>query len=69
MHSQQFDTSINETWLDSTVADHEVDIDGYELIRKNRNRNGGGVAIYIRSSINFKSSSRYGAKRFGNNYR
>ena len=69
MHSQQFDTSINETWLDSTVADHEVDIDGYELIRKNRNRNGGGVAIYIRSSINSKRSRRYDAKRFGDNYR
>ena len=55
IHSQQFDTiSINETWLDSTVADHEVDIDGYELIRKDRNRNGGGVAIYVRSSINYK---------------
>ena len=55
MHSQQFDTiSINETWLDSTVADHEVDIDGYELIRKDRNRNGGGVAIYVRGSINYK---------------
>ena len=36
------------------VADHEVDIDGYELIRKDRNRNGGGVAIYVRGSINYK---------------
>ena len=55
IHTQQFDIiSINETWLDSTIANHEVDIDGHELIRKDRNRKGGGVAMFVRSSINYK---------------
>ncbi len=40
--------------LDDTVADHEISIRGYDIIRKDRNRNGGGVAIYIRSVINYK---------------
>ena len=40
--------------LDDTVADHEISIRGYDIMRKDRNRNGGGVAIYIRSVINYK---------------
>ena len=55
LQDQQFDViSINETMLDNTVADHEISIRGYDIIRKDRNRNGGGVAIYIRSVINYK---------------
>jgi exonuclease III len=41
---------INETRLDSSIYNSEVKIAGYDLIRKNRNRNG-GVAIYVRSVI------------------
>ena len=56
MHSQQFDIkSINKAWFDSTLAEHKVNIDGYELIRKDRNRNCVGIAIFVRSSINFKA--------------
>jgi hypothetical protein len=44
--------------LDDTVANHEVCIRGYDIIRNNRNRNGGGVAIYVRSVINY--IERYG---------
>ncbi len=40
--------------LDDTVADHEISIRGYDIIRKDRNRDRGGVAIYIRSVINYK---------------
>lgn len=59
MHRQQFDViSINETWLNSTIDDCEVNIDGYEILRKDRNdRRGGGVAIYVRNSINYKLRS------------
>ena len=31
-----------------------VSLDGYDVIRKDRSRNGGGVCIYLRSSINYK---------------
>ena len=35
---------ISESKLDKSVLDGEVFIDGYEVIRSDRNRNGGGVA-------------------------
>ena len=35
---------IAESKLDKTVLDNEVKIDGYELKRSDRNRQGGGVA-------------------------
>ena len=55
LQKQQFDViCVNETRLDATVPNHEVGINGYEIVRKDRNRNGGGVAIYLRTSINYK---------------
>ena len=42
---------ISESKLDETVLDGEICIDGYKLIRADRNRNGGGVACYIKSDI------------------
>ena len=43
--------AVTETFLDLTVDNAELEIDGYNLYRKDRNRHGGGVAIYIRSVI------------------
>ena len=40
--------SINETRLDSTVTDNAVCIDGYNVFRKDRNRLGGGVCLYVK---------------------
>jgi exonuclease III len=40
--------AINETKLDSSISDSEIYIHGYTIIRKDRNRNGGGIAIYIK---------------------
>ena len=45
--------SISETKLDETVQDEEISVQGYNLIRKDRCRNGGGVACYIRNDIHF----------------
>ena len=39
--------------LDLSVANHEIKINGYDVVRKDRNRHGGGVVIYTRSSINY----------------
>ena len=44
---------ISETKLDASVLNAEIDIDNYEIIRKDRNRRGGGVACYIRKDICF----------------
>ena len=46
--------ALNETRLDAEIDDTEVSISGYSLIRKDRNRNGGGVAIYIQNNIDYK---------------
>ena len=46
--------SVNETWLDESVSNDEINIDGFRVVRKDRNRNGGGIAIYIRNDLNFK---------------
>ena len=46
--------ALNETRLDETITDNMIDVDGYDIVRKDRNRNGGGVCFYLRSSINYK---------------
>ena len=46
---------ITETWLHSDIASNLFHIEGYEFIRNDREtRQGGGVAVYIRSDIPFK---------------
>ena len=42
---------LSETRLDSEITDNEVKIDGYNIFRRDRNRNGGGVAIYVKESL------------------
>ena len=52
MHEESFDLlSINETRLDDSIHNDEVKIPGFDIVRKDRNRNGGGVAIYLRNTI------------------
>ena len=45
--------ALNETRLDSSIADSEIYIPHYALLRKDRDRNGGGVVIYVHESIHF----------------
>ena len=53
LEKEPFDIlSINESRLDETISIDVVSIPGYEMIVKNRNRVGGGVAIYYRSVLN-----------------
>ena len=42
---------VCETFIDQNIADHEISIDGYNCVKKNRNRHGGGVLVYIREGI------------------
>ena len=44
---------ISESKLDSSVNDNEIGIPGFDILRKDRNRNGGGVLAYIRNDISF----------------
>ena len=45
--------AINETKLDESINSSELHISGYEFIRRDRNRNGGGVGFYIKSSNSY----------------
>ena len=45
---------ITESKLDSSVANAEVNTNGYSIIRNDRNRNGGVIACYIRNDLCFK---------------
>ena len=46
--------ALNETRLDNTLSTNQLKINNYELVRKDRNRYGGGVCIYIKSHINYR---------------
>ena len=43
--------AFNETCLDASITDGMIHLNDYDLIRS---RNGGGVCIYLRSSIDYK---------------
>lgn len=45
--------AINETKLDESIKSSELHIPGYEFIRRDRSRNGGGVGFYIKSSNSY----------------
>ena len=49
--------AINETRLDCTISNGQINIPGYVIERKDRNRSSGGVALYIRNTINYKRLS------------
>ena len=40
--------------LDCSISNDEINISGYDIVRKDTNRNGGGVALCIRNEINCK---------------
>ena len=46
--------ALNETRLDHSISDHLMSINNYILVRKDRNRSGGGVCLYIHSRNNFR---------------
>ena len=45
--------AINESKIDGLIPDSEIHIAGYNLIRKDRSKSGGGAVLYIRDSIPF----------------
>lgn len=47
--------AITETHLDASVNDSEIYIMGYNIFRFDRDRRGGGVAIYIQNHIPVKT--------------
>ena len=48
---------LNETKLDLSISDSLVNVDNYQIIRNDRDRHGGGVAVYVHESISYKIRS------------
>ena len=44
--------AINESKLDYSF-DWEISICGYTIVREDRNRYGGGIALYVRENLSF----------------
>ena len=44
---------INESKIDDTVLDNAICISGYNIIQNDRNRNGGGVIMYLKQLLSF----------------
>ena len=57
---------ISESKLDETILQSEIQISNYELLRCDRNRNGGGVACYIRSDIGYLLTEHFFPKEIEN---
>ena len=45
--------AINESKIDNSIPGNEIHVIGYDLIRNDRNRYGGGVVLYVRDNIPF----------------
>ena len=48
---------LNETKLDLSISDSLVNVDNYQIIRNDRDRHGGEVAVYVHESIFYKIRS------------
>ena len=46
---------VVETWLSAHILNYELNIPGYCLLRRDRNRHGGGVLVYVSSSLPFNT--------------
>ena len=47
--------AFNGTKRAPTKINDQIKINGYDVTRKDRSRTGGGVCIYVRSTINYRS--------------
>ena len=45
---------VTETWLSPEVLDNELAVGEYNLVRRDKNRHGGDIAIFIHNSLPFK---------------
>jgi hypothetical protein len=64
VHEDYAIMALSETWLDDSIANERLKIDGYEMERNDRNRQGGGVAFYVRNDIGYKLCHDLGSDLF-----
>ena len=52
VNDQKFDVlAVTETHLSKDIPDHDIALPNYQLFRKDRNRHGGGVCLYVKDEI------------------
>lgn len=44
---------VTESWLDDSVDNNAICIPGYQILRQDRNSNGGGVIVFLKSNFSF----------------
>ena len=49
---------VSETWLKPGLSDNTFSMSGYKLIRVDRSKHGGGVAVFLKNGICFKELKR-----------
>ena len=45
--------ALTETWMDNTISNNELMVPGYQLVHRDRDRPGGGIALYVRDHLPF----------------
>ena len=50
---------IGENKLDDSISSSEIEIEGYDLLRLDRSRRGGGVACYIKKSLAYNYKEKF----------
>ena len=43
--------ALTETWLSNVLGSSEISISGYQYFRRDRNRHGGGLALYVHDDV------------------
>ena len=52
MHSPDI-VCIIESWLDPSISNNELALEGYLVVRLDRNRQGGGIVLFVKSCYCF----------------
>ena len=50
---------MTETWLDDSINDEAIFLENYNVFCHNRNRHGGGVALYCHNTLAVRLSTNY----------
>ena len=45
--------AVSETWLDDSMTNNELNVPGYNIVKKDRAQYGGGVCLFVRDILPF----------------
>ena len=54
---------LSETWLDESVTDAELEVPGFNIHRRDQNRQGGGVLVYVSEDFKVLRRQEYESER------